>query len=200
MKKVIFFLAILVLSSWGIYQCKYYFSYWRDLQDKPWAYSGDKNAKLLVGKWKGDFTDPDGVKKNIEIVIPEPTSEEEREHDASRRSKRKRSRNNKQGFDGTSVVVSKLGSEQYEIYGSVGKEDFHQLHFNFRPEDETKRILPNFTLIEAKEGNWQDDELKLTLHFAYHRADGSSHWNSADPKHNKTSIITLKRNTALISN
>jgi hypothetical protein len=192
MKKAILFLGVLALLSWGVYECKYYFSYWRDLQDKPWAYSNDKNAKLLVGKWKGSFIDPNGVNKSIEIEIVEPTTQEERERKASRKTKR--SRGNKQGFDGMAVATSKLGIENYEIYGAVEKEDFHQLHFNFRPVDESKRVLPNFTLLEAKQGNWQDDELKLTLHFAYHKADGSSHWESANPIYSKTAMVVLKRN------
>jgi hypothetical protein len=192
MKKGLLLLATLVLLSWGVYECKYYFSYWQDLRDRPWAYSTDKNAKLLIGHWKGVFKDPDGVAKNLEIEIFEPITDEEREQKASRKVRR-RSRENKQGFEGKAFVESRLGFEKYEIYGAVEKDDFHQLHFNFRPEDEAKRVLPNFTLNQAEKGRWTGDQLSLTLAFAYHRADGSSHWNSADPRHNQKVILILNR-------
>ncbi len=192
MKKGLLLLGMLVLLSWGVYECKYYFSYWQDLRDRPWAYSTDKNAKLLVGRWEGAFKDPDGISKTLEIEIFEPITEEERQEKASRKSRR-RSRENKQGFEGKAVAMSRLGTENYEIYGSVKKEDFHQLRFNFRPQDEKKRVLPNFTLVEAKEGAWQNDELQLSLTFSYHKADGSSFWNSADPRHDKKAETTLIR-------
>ena len=193
MKKGLLLIGVLVLLSWGVYECKYYYSYYSDLKDRPWAYSEDKNAKLLVGQWQGSFKDPDGVEKSIVVEIFEPVSEEERERKASRRSRRNRSRENKQAFEGKALANSKLGTENYELYGSVNKDDFHQLRFNFRPQDEKKRVLPNFTLSEAKEGIWQNDELLLTLTFSYHKADGSSFWNSADPRYDKIVKTTLIR-------
>ena len=103
------------------------------------------------------------------------------------------SRSDKRGFDGFATVNSQLGKEEYEIYGAVEKEDFHQLHFNCRPKDEKKRVLPNFTLGEAKNGVWQNNELKLTLNFSYHKADGASFWSSADPRFDKKVTVTLMR-------
>lgn len=193
MKKGLLLIGVLVLLGWGVYECKYYYSYYSDLKDRPWAYSEDKNAKLLVGQWQGSFKDPDGVEKSIVVEIFEPVSEEERERKASRRSRRNRSRENKQAFEGKALANSKLGTENYELYGSVNKDDFHQLRFNFRPQDEKKRVLPNFTLSEAKEGIWQNDELLLTLTFSYHKADGASFWNSADPRYDKIVKTTLIR-------
>jgi hypothetical protein len=195
-KTLLLYLVGLIALSWGMYKCKYYYSYYSDLKDRPWAYSEDKNAKLLVGQWQGSFKDPDGVQKSLKLEVFEPVTDEERQEKASRLSRKRRgggSRENKRAFDGVAVVVSRLGKEEYEIYGSVKKEDFHQLRFNFRPQDEKKRILPNFTVAEAKEGNWQNDELHLTLTFSYHKADGSSFWNSADPRHDKTVKTTLIR-------
>lgn len=193
MKKGLLLLLVLTLLSWGVYECKYYYSYYSDIKDRPRAYSEDENAKLLVGQWQGSFKDPDGVEKSIVVEIFKPVSEEERERKASRRNRRNRSRENKQTFEGKALAKSKLGIENYELYGSVKKEDFHQLRFNFRPQDEKKRVLPNFTLAEAKDGTWQNDELHLTLTFSYHKADGSSFWNSADPRHDKTAKTTLIR-------
>jgi hypothetical protein len=40
-------------------------SYFVDFYWRPWAYSRDKNAKLFVGKWAGQFQDPDGVSKEM---------------------------------------------------------------------------------------------------------------------------------------
>jgi hypothetical protein len=195
-KSILLSILLLVVLSWGVYECKYYYSYYSDLKDRPWAYSEDKNTKLLVGKWNGSFKDPDGVQKTLVLQIFEPVTEEERKEKASRYLRNRRglgSRENKRAFEGVAVVTSRLGKEDYEIYGSVKKEDFHHLSFNFRPQDEKKRVLPNFTLAEAKEGTWQNDELRLTLTFSYHKADGSSFWNSADSRHDKTAETTLIR-------
>ena len=194
--KLLLFLGVLAALSWGVYECKYYYSYYTDLKDRPWAYSRDENASLLVGKWQGTIQDPDGISKTIELEIVEPTTDEERSEKASRRSRRRSglgSRSEKRGFDGFAAVTGKLGKEEYEIYGAVEEEDFHRLHFNFRPKDEKKRILPNFTLGEAKNGVWQTNELQLALSFSYHKADGSSFWSSADPRFDKKVIATLIR-------
>jgi hypothetical protein len=194
--KLLLFLGVLAALSWGMYECKYYYSYYSDLKDRPWAYSRDENAKLLVGKWQGTFQDPDGVQKTIKLEIVEPTTNEERAENASRRSRRRSGlgpRSDKQGFDGFATVNSQLGKEEYEIYGAVEKEDYHQLHFNFRPKEERKRVLPNFTLGEAKNGVWQNEELRLTLSFSYHKADGASFWSSSDPRFDKKVTVTLNR-------
>ena len=193
--KLLLFLGVLAALSWGVYECKYYYSYYTDLKDQPWAYSRDEKAKLLVGKWQGTFQDPDAVRKIIELEIIEPTTDEERTKKASRRSRRRSvsSRKDKQRFDGFATLNSQLGKEEYEIYGAVEEGDFHRLHFNFRPKDEKKRVLPNFTLSEAKNGVWQNDELQLTLSFSYHKADGASFWNSADPRFDKKVMVTLMR-------
>lgn len=191
-RKIVLTLGSLVLLSWLVYQFKYYVSYWLDTYNRPWAYSSDPNAKLLVGKWQGSFFDPDNVKKTLEIEVYEPVTEEERERKAARKRSRRR-RDNKQAFEGKAVAKSKLGAEIYEIYGAVDKSDYHRLRFNFRPEDEKKRVLPNFTLLEANSGNWQDDGMTLTLSFTYHNADGSSTWKSSDPRHSKKVTATLSR-------
>lgn len=178
--------------SWGVYECKYYYSYWSDLRNKPWAYSNDKNAKLLVGQWIGNFQDPDNIEKTIIIEIYEPLTEDEREAKAGRKWKR-RSYKNTRSFDGAATVKSRLGTEQYKIYGSVEKEDFHKLHFNSRPKDEGKRVLLNFSTLEANNGNWHGDELTITFHFSYQRADGSAYSSSDNPRFDRTAVTTLKR-------
>ena len=203
-KKILLVLGGLLGLSWGIYECKYYFSYYSDLQTRPWAYSRDQNAKLLVGKWQGAFKDPNGVSKTLEIEIFEPVSEEERQKKASRRTRRRGRNENKRAFEGMATVKSRLGQEEYEIYGAVEKEDFHKLSFNFRPQDEAKRILPNFTLLEANPGSWETDNLLLTLGFSRQNADGSSSSSSEgvvkngkiewqESKDNQKIRVSLKR-------
>ena len=181
MKKGLLFLLVLMLLGWGLVECKYSFSYWADLYQRPWAYSNDENTKLLVGHWEGSFTDPGGVTKTIKLEIFEPLTNEERLHKVSRRISKRRSisaRENKQAFDGFALIKSRLGVEEYEVYGAVSKGDYHQFHFNFRPANEAKRILPNFTLLEARNGTWQDNSMNLTLSFSHHNADGNSSYSS----------------------
>ena len=203
-KKILLVLGGLLGLSWGVYECKYYFSYYSDLQTRPWAYSRDQNAKLLVGKWQGAFKDPNGVSKTLEIEIFEPVSEEERQKKAIKRARRRSGRENKRAFEGMATVKSRLGQEEYEIYGAVEKEDFHKLSFNFRPQDEAKRILPNFTLLEANPGSWETDNLLLTLSFSRQNADGSSSSSSEgvvkngkiewqESKDNQKIRVSLKR-------
>ena len=195
--KFLLFLGVLAALSWGVYECKYYYSYYTDLRDRPWAYSRGENAKLLVGKWQGTFQDPDGLQKTIELEIMEPTNDEERAKKASRRSRRRSglgSRSDKRGFDGFATVTSKLGKEEYEIYGSVQKEDWHQLNtIHFRVMDENQQLRNNFGVGAADSGQWQDDELTLTFAFVYTTATGSGYSNSADPRYEKKAKVTLTR-------
>lgn len=180
--------------SWGVYEIKYFLSQWSDYRNSPWAYSQDENAKLLVGTWEGLFNDPDNISKTIVLEIFVPLTDKERKDKAGKRWKRASySTRGKNNFDGIATVKSKLGTEKYEIYGSVAKDDFHKLKFSFRPEDEAKRVLPNFTMAEAKDGTWHDDQLTIMFSFSYQKADGSSHWSSDDPRYEKTAITTLKR-------
>jgi hypothetical protein len=204
MKKGGFVLLLIGLAAlWGIYEGKYYFSYFSDLQDRPWAYNQDEKAPLLIGKWAGNLKDPNGIVKSLKIEIFEPTTDAERQKNATRRKGRGSNRN-KQAFDGTATVTSALGQEEYEIYGAVKKSDYHQLEFNFRPLDEAKRILPNFTLFAASNGLWQKNDLNLTLSFVYHNADGSSTSTSEgvvkngkiewlDSMEDKKATVTLQR-------
>ena len=191
------FVLILIAGiavSWGVYECKYYYSQWSDYRNSPWAYSKDENLKLLVGKWVGSFKDPDKVDKTIHLEIFVPLTEEERKNKAGKRWKRASySSRNKGNFDGVATVNSKLGTEEYKIYGAVDKEDFHKLHFSFRPEDEKKRVLPNFALREVADGKWQGDQLTITMNFSYQKADGSSYSSSDDPRFVATATTTLLR-------
>ncbi|MES2517856.1 MAG: hypothetical protein V4585_07095 [Bacteroidota bacterium] len=193
--KVIFVIIGLIIFWLGIILVKYYGSYWYDLYQSPWAYSQNTNEKLLVGKWKGDFTDPDGVKKYLDLTIIEPTTNEERWEKAFTFKKRRRgiSRNLNNIFDGTASVKSRLGVEEYTVSGHVIEDNYHQFSLHFSPVDEKKRILPNFTLFDSTPSSWQNDEMNATLKFAYHKADGSSFWKSSDPKYSAKIACKLNK-------
>lgn len=173
--KNLLLLLLLLAAVFGIYQLKYYLSYASDLRSRPWAYSSDPDAKLLVGKWHGSFTDPAGVAKKISLEIDLPVTEEERAQRASRVRRRQGLRStSKKAFDGSAIVTSRLGEERYYVYGAVDENDMHQLSLHFSPEDEAKRVLPNDTLREVPAGRWEGDRLELTLAFTRQDAQGFS--------------------------
>lgn len=188
----------MVLLSWGVYECQYQYSYWRDYQARPWAYCKDKNAKLLVGEWQGTYTDPDGINKSITLEIFEPLSDQERRKKAGRTYRRRTrgglgARKDTRLFEGVATVTSRLGQEDYVLHGSVGEDDFHQLKLQFGAADEVKRLQPNFALNISESGQWAGDELSLRMGFAYFKADGSSFSSSADPRYDHISTLALKR-------
>jgi hypothetical protein len=196
--KLILILLALAGLSWGVYECKYYYSYYTDLKDRPWAYSRDENAKLLVGTWQGEFRDPDNVAKTIRLDIAEPVTDEERAKKAGRRARKRSglgSQTDKRRFDGFATVTSHRGREAYELNGHVKTEDGHQLDvIHFQVDDELQSLRKNFTLLSAIEGGqWQDDQLTLTLAFTYITATGSHSSDSVDPRYDKKITITLSR-------
>lgn len=191
-------LLVLALISWGMYECNYRYSLWRDYQTRPWAYSKDKEAKLLVGKWQGQYKDPDGVVKAISLEIFEPLSDAERRKKAGRSHRRRTrgglgSRKDKRLFEGIATVTSRLGQEDYQLHGSVGEEDYHQLKMQFGAKDEATRLQPNFALNLAESGHWEGDEMKLQVGFAYFKADGSSFSDSADARYDYVATVVLRR-------
>ncbi|GAB3221897.1 hypothetical protein [Spirosoma arcticum] len=183
--------------SWGVYECKYAYSYYADLKNRPWAYSRDENAKLLVGTWQGEFRDPDGVAKTIRLEIAEPVTDEERAKKAGRRSRRRSgldSRTDKRRFDGFATVTSKRGKEKYELYGAVGEDDWHQISsVHFIVPDEQQQLRKNFGLGQLESGQWQDDKLTLTLAFTYTTATGSHMSDSVDPRYDKKVTVRFSR-------
>ncbi len=190
-------IVALIALSWAVYECKYYYSYYADLKDRPWAYSRDENTPLLVGTWQGEFRDPDNIAKTIRLTIEPPVSEEERSRNAARRTRKRSSfsRTDKTGFGGTATVASVRGKEAYELSGHVRTEDGHQLGpIRFSTDDGRGPIRNSFRLQAASEGGtWQGDALTLTLGFAYTTKTGSSYWSSADPRFNKKVTVHLSR-------
>ena len=207
-KKSLFLLVlVLVVISFAIQRCRYQASVISDRISRPWAYSSDATAKLFPGIWQGSFKDPNGVEKSVSIEIYLPITDEERNAAASARVRRRSglgSRDDKRAFEGYATVKSRLGEEEYEIYGAVNDDDHHQFKFTLRPADEQKRILPNFTLTEASQGKWNNDSLSAQLHFVHHNADGTSTSSSEgvvvngklewkESKEDQTTTITLNR-------
>lgn len=197
-KTILLLLLALAGLSWGVYECKYYYSYYADRQDRPWAYSRDENAKLLVGAWQGEFRDPDGVTKTIRLTIAEPVTDEERARKAGRRARKRSglgSQTDKKRFDGSATVSSHRGREAYKLNGHVRTEDGHQLDvIHFQTDDALQALRKNFTVHSALEGGqWQDDRLTLTLAFTYTTATGSAFSSSADPRYDKKITINLSR-------
>jgi hypothetical protein len=168
-------LGALTLLSCVIYYVRLWGSRAMDEYQRPWAYSSDAEAKLLVGKWRGTFTDPGGVEKTLELEIDPPTTEEEREQAASRRIRRSRVRSgsSKHSFDGMATIQSKLGTESYGIHGSVDAGDFHALTFRLSDDELPSRPLPNFSAREVISARWESD--KLTGKMNFNKLDAQGH-------------------------
>jgi hypothetical protein len=184
-------LLVLALLSAGIYYAKFYGGKYLDQYQRPWAYS--TTEPLLVGRWRGQFRDPDGIAKTLDLQIDLPETDDERWAKAARRSRRDRS--NKRAFDGTATVTSKLGREDYEIYGAVDRDNDHQFSLHFQTVDGKFPLGPNFyvNITEKKDNSWSGNQLKTTLRFAWHRRDGSSFSDSADPRYDRTANVVLTR-------
>ncbi|WP_420151839.1 hypothetical protein [Spirosoma sp.] len=154
--RILLTLLILMGVSWGVYECNYNLSYANDLKDRPWAYSRDETAQLLVGTWQGEFRDPNNVAKTIRLTIQPPMTDEERAQKASRRT-RKRSglgtRTDKKRFAGFATVTSSRGKEDYQFSGHVLTEDGHQLNvIQFSTSNEISTIRNNFNLHSSLKG------------------------------------------------
>jgi hypothetical protein len=182
---IIGLIAIILLGRYGCYfvDKKY------DTYRRPWAYSSDPDKPLLVGKWQGSVTDPDGVPHKVELEIVEPTSDEERQKRFSRR-RIKRDRSSATFFDGTATLESNNQRVSCEIWGGLDEPDGHQIHFQFRPVNDVHPPGFNLNLVE---GNWQENTLDLDVTFAFFRPDGSSFSDSADPRHDQKGKLLMNR-------
>ncbi|WP_421825388.1 hypothetical protein [Larkinella sp.] len=197
-KTILLMIIGLAGISWGVYECNYYVSYRNDLSQRPWAYSEDKKADLLVGTWQGNFLDPDGVRKTIRLEILVPMTEDERAKKASHRTRHRKglgSRSDKKRFDGFATVTSQRGIEEYEFYGAVSDKTGSRLNtIHFRALDEKQQLRKNFNVLSAVDGGqWQGDQLILTLAFTYNTATGSGYSSSADPRFDKKVTVHFSR-------
>lgn len=186
-------LIALVIFSLVATVVGYYGSYWMDLYQRPWAYSRDSDAPLLVGKWHGNFTDPDGIKKEINLEIFVPMTSEERWAKAGRKRRRRGTSSAKRAFDGLAIVSSKLGTETYELWGNVKREDFHDFDLDFTADENKPLKVPNFYVNIAEKSHWNNDQMTLPVNFSYRLPNGTSHWSSSDHRFSKIVIVTLLR-------
>ncbi len=184
------FLAILIVASLAFTGVSFFGSKFLDRYQRPWAYS--TTEPLLVGSWKGQFKDPDGISKTIVLQIVLPETDDDRWNRAGRR--KRRSRTNKRSFDDTATVTSRKGREDYDVYGAIDRDNDHRFSLNFGTPDGKYPITPNFYVNDTAPGNsWTGDQLKTTLRFAWHRPDGSTFSSSADPRFDRIASITLER-------
>ncbi len=169
-------LALLTALSWGWYEFRYRLSYARDLEDRPWAYSKDPSAPLLVGKWQGFYKDPAGQDKQISLEIFLPVTEEERAAKAGRRVRNRKglgSREDKHAFEGVATVASTKGAEFYEIRGSAGTPGPQDVRFSFSVPEDRKPPSSTYSPWRADPGRWEGKKLIISLHFNHRLEDGS---------------------------
>ena len=179
--KLVLILVAMVLLYFG--------SKWEHKFKRPWAYSSGQ--PLLLGKWEGDFRDPDGIEKHMVIEIDEPEEESGDYHYALQQFDEAHT------FKGHATITSKLGTERDRIVGGLGSTDGHDIdRIDFIPLDETKRIRESFNASGTTPGGkWEGDKITLTLDFIYRTKTGSGYSDSSDPRYKKKVPITLHRVT-----
>ena len=177
--------ALLYFGRLGcFYAGKYY-----DTIRRPWAYAGDPGKSLLVGHWQGACTDPDQVAHQVKMEIFVPTTDEERWRRFSQK-RIKRDRSSPTFFDGLAVLETGGRRDSCKLWGGLDKADGHGIHFQFSPLSGVHP--PGFNLNLLK-GTWQGDSLHLSVTFSFFRADGSSFYDSADPRHSTEGVLKMVR-------
>ncbi len=164
--------------------------YW-DTHFRQWAFSDDSDAPLLVGKWKGGFTDPDGIKKEMNLEIFPPLTAAEVWFDKES-SHYRPNYSPMRELEGKGTVLSKLGKEDYRVEGMVDGDDHHQFRLSFMPVGGHYSIDRDFYVSLVEKGNWENDQMQLTLIFNYY-IDGGTRWDSADPRFDQKPTMTLNR-------
>jgi hypothetical protein len=186
--------AVLAGAALAITALKFYGGKFLDQYQRPWAYS--TTEPLLVGNWRGQFRDPDGVAKTLTVRIDPPQTDDERWKQAGQRSRRRRNYGNKRAFDGTATVTSRRGPENYDVHGSIDRDNDRQFSLRFGAVDGKYAITPNFYINDTAPGNgWSGNEMTLRLRFAWHRPDGSTYSSSADPRFSRVAPVVLTRIT-----
>ena len=178
-------LASVIFSRFGCY----YLNKKYDTYRRPWAYSDDPSKPLLVGKWQGTCIDPDQISHIVEMEILLPTTDDER-WKRSTQKRPKRDRSSTTFFNGFSILEANGKKDTCELWGGLDKADGHEVHFQFSPI--SKVHPPGFNLNLLK-GNWQDNTIDLGVDFAWFRTDGSSFYNSEDPRHDTKGKLLLSR-------
>lgn len=192
MKKLLL-LGLLAFVGYGLFGvASFYIGKYMDYWERPWAYSRDEKAVLLIGNWKGSFKDPDGIDKEIKLEILVPETDSERWGKAFKKTKR-RFANTKKNFEGLVTVTSKLGTEYYELSGKVNEANNRQIYLNFHPDENKKKILPNFILTESNDAKWDINKITFLANFTYHKANDTALYESRNPKHKMRIKVNLQR-------
>lgn len=167
----------------------YIWTKWEHRYDRPWAYSYDSDKPLLLGKWEGEFRDPDGIPKHMVIEIDEPEEESGSGHYEDRQFEEA------QTFKGHATITSKVGIEQDRVKGGLGSKDGHSIErIDFIPLDELKQIRESFNVSDTTPGGkWEGDTITLTLAFTYRSKTGSAYSDFSDPRYSKKVPIILHR-------
>lgn len=190
--KIRLLVAVVVLLALATPLASFYGSKYLDTLQRPWAYSSDPATPLLVGAWRGTCTDPDHMAHAVEMTVYEPLTDEERWQRAyaGRSSRRKKSRKSNTFFDGMAVLNTHGRRDTCELWGGLEKASGHDLHFQLSP---VSGVHPPGFNINLLKGRWQGDTITLTVSFAWFNADGSSSYDSADPRHNTDGHLVLVR-------
>lgn len=180
-------IAAVVLGKAGCF----YFDKKMDTWRRPWAYASDSSRPLLVGKWQGRCTDPDGISHQIDMEIFLPTTDEERWKRVSS-SHVKRDRSSRTFFDGIAILETNGNRDSCELWGGLDKADGSDLHFQLSP---VSGVHPPGFNLNLLDGKWQGDAIDLAVTFAFFRPDGSSFYSSKDPKHDMKAKLVMSRAT-----
>jgi hypothetical protein len=178
---LVFFYGLYYFGSYGI-DC-----YWR-----PWAYSTSKSTQLFVGKWAGEFKDPNGVSKKMDLEIFIPLSHVDRLFNGINCNAKNQNKKTRKGFDGVATVKSVLGVEKYRINGGFKDTDFQQ--FFFAPTGQESFSVDNYYLKETENDcTWEGDKLKIIMPLAFQIAGKSGYWSSSDDRFAQQVSFVLKR-------
>ncbi len=158
---------------------------------RPWAFSSDPLKPLLVGKWGGSVIDPDNRIHEVEMEIFLPTTDEDRWNRMSSRQI-KHDFSNTTYFDGIAVLKTNGSIDTCELWGGLEKADGFEIHFQLNPINDIHPPGFNLNLLN---GTWHENTLNLTVDFAFFKTDGSSFYNSEDPRYDTKGILVLNRIT-----
>lgn len=188
-------LLILAVFLVGVIMLKYgcYFFYQKyDKYRFPWAYSSQPD-ELFVGKWKGDYTDPDKIAHHLEMEIFVPITAEERWEKAFRKKrKRSRSQKSKTFYEGIAFITTNGVVDTFEVWGGLEKTlppcALKSIHF--APIHDYKK---QGFYINSPVSKWEKNKISMLTTMAYHDGKGSSKWSSDDPRLNQETKIILEK-------
>jgi hypothetical protein len=151
----------------------YRYDFWQDTKKRPWAYSFDPSASLLVGRWQGAFVDADGVGKKIELSVTLPKSEDERRQKLSSERHGRSSGGTvaPNAFRGEVVVTGPKEINQYSFRGEINATSPNEFTLHFEDRDGT-RSKRGFLIHLGEAGSWKGDALSLTLGMALRTPEG----------------------------